>query len=40
MTIEKGKDWGAKGDVPVDTPVVDSDAALAPLGTAASSCLV
>ncbi len=31
MTIEKGKDWGAKGDVPVDTPVVDSDAALADL---------
>lgn len=31
MTIEKGKDWGAPGEVPVDTPVARSDAELSNL---------
>ncbi len=31
MTIEKGKDWGSRGIVPADAPVVDSDAGLASL---------
>ena len=31
MTIEKGEDWGHRGVLPADAPVVDSDAALAAL---------
>ncbi len=29
MTIEKGEDWGGRGRLPADAPVVDADAALA-----------
>ncbi len=37
MTIKKGEDWGTRGQLPPDAPVVDSDAALAALFTPTSA---